>query len=133
MINSISEKIQAAVLSVGRTKEDLKKYTLNIEATAWQAAMGDQVRLSRRCSAAALRAFQVQEMLFDVDLEAQAPPASAAGHVVRLSKVGCGMLTCTASGSGAAEQQQQQHYHSSQQQQLQLGMSHLSCCPGMLH
>lgn len=43
MINKISESIQAAVLSVGRTKEDLKKYTLNIEQTAWHNSKGDQV------------------------------------------------------------------------------------------
>lgn len=44
MISKISERIQAAVLSVGRTKEDLKKYTLNIEQTAWHNSKGDQVR-----------------------------------------------------------------------------------------
>lgn len=43
MINKISEKIQTAVLSVGRTKEDLKKYTLNIESTAWNNSKGNQV------------------------------------------------------------------------------------------
>lgn len=43
MIQKISDKIQAAVLSVGRTKEDLKKYTLNIEQTAWTQSRGVQV------------------------------------------------------------------------------------------
>lgn len=43
MITKISEKIQSAVLSVGRTKEDLKKYTLNIESTAWTNSKGNQV------------------------------------------------------------------------------------------
>jgi len=47
MISNISERIQAAVLSYGRTKEDLKRYTLNIEQTAWNNSKGNQVRLQQ--------------------------------------------------------------------------------------
>lgn len=43
MISQISASIQSAVLSVGRTKEDLKKYTLNIEDTAWRNSGGKPV------------------------------------------------------------------------------------------
>ena len=43
MISRISERIQALVLMNGRTKEDLKKYTLNIENTAWKKSQGNQV------------------------------------------------------------------------------------------
>lgn len=44
MITRISSVIQTAVLSTGKTKEDLKQYTINMESTAWKNSKQNMVR-----------------------------------------------------------------------------------------